>query len=362
MWQGALLLIFAVVIGIALNRAYNHLRLRRATVRKARRAYDGQYDTYLRILAGQDDLTRAYHDGDAASPYLQLLQHGAGPQAGGGPAMFSSVQNNAPLPNLGHSQLYAKSSEESARCLREVNASRNVLNNAVEDFNNFRNTFPTFVFAWILRIGEEAVEEVDVSGLKKKAVITDFRRGAPVLRPDLAHPAMPAPATNPALLSAAVPQAHPALPPGTATPAPAPGVAVPGWNQGHLTSSAGAAPSLTAGAARGGATEAFQAVPSVSLRFLSGPLAGHRLPVGGGAVIGREVGSAQIVVPDPQVSSRHAWVGMGAAGFVFVDRGSTNGSIVNGHPVPAQSEVPVKHGDVVTLGRANSVSFVIEMG
>ncbi len=111
---------------------------------------------------------------------------------------------------------------------------------------------------------------------------------------------------------------------------------------------------------RGGGTQAFQAMPDVNIRFLSGPLSGQRLPVGVGAVIGREPATAQIVVADPQVSSGHAWIDFNGPSLIFVDRGSTNGSIVNGSPIRTQVEVPVKNGDVVTLGKTNSVSFVVE--
>ncbi|HEY0465621.1 MAG TPA: FHA domain-containing protein, partial [Polyangiaceae bacterium] len=115
------------------------------------------------------------------------------------------------------------------------------------------------------------------------------------------------------------------------------------------------------GSARGGGTVAHRAIPDVAIRFLSGPLAGRRMPVGVGAVIGREASMAQIVVADGQVSGGHAWLGLTETSLIFVDRGSTNGSIVNGAPVGPQVQVPVKHGDVVTLGRTNSVSFVIEL-
>ena len=37
---------------------------------------------------------------------------------------------------------------------------------------------------------------------------------------------------------------------------------------------------------------------------------------------------------------------------VFViDQGSANGTFVNGYEIPANSEVPLNHGDVLTLGK-----------
>ena len=116
------------------------------------------------------------------------------------------------------------------------------------------------------------------------------------------------------------------------------------------------------GAARGGSTIGIAAVPEVSVRFLSGALAGQRRPVGPGVVIGRDPGIAQIVVPDSQVSGGHAWLGVHEGAIVFVDRGSTHGSIINGAPVQRQAEIAVKPGDVVTLGPATGVAFVVEAG
>ena len=36
-----------------------------------------------------------------------------------------------------------------------------------------------------------------------------------------------------------------------------------------------------------------------------------------------------------------------------VDLGSANGSSVNGYEIPANSEVPLNHGDVLSLGKFN---------
>jgi len=35
----------------------------------------------------------------------------------------------------------------------------------------------------------------------------------------------------------------------------------------------------------------------------------------------------------------------------LIDLGSANGSSVNGYEIPANSEVPLNHGDVLTLGK-----------
>jgi pSer/pThr/pTyr-binding forkhead associated (FHA) protein len=36
-----------------------------------------------------------------------------------------------------------------------------------------------------------------------------------------------------------------------------------------------------------------------------------------------------------------------------IDLGSANGSCVNGYDIPANSEVPLSHGDLLTLGKFN---------
>jgi pSer/pThr/pTyr-binding forkhead associated (FHA) protein len=36
-----------------------------------------------------------------------------------------------------------------------------------------------------------------------------------------------------------------------------------------------------------------------------------------------------------------------------IDLGSANGSSVNGYEIPANSEVPLNHGDVLSLGKLN---------
>lgn len=111
--------------------------------------------------------------------------------------------------------------------------------------------------------------------------------------------------------------------------------------------------------ARGGATHVFEAPPSLSVRFIAGPLAGKVVPFGAGAVLGREPPGAAIVIPDPGVSGAHAWIGPRGPRVVFVDRGSTNGSSVNGQPVPAGQEVEIRARDVVTLGKSGTVQFVL---
>jgi len=113
-------------------------------------------------------------------------------------------------------------------------------------------------------------------------------------------------------------------------------------------------------AARGG-TEVFSGAPSLSVRFLSGPLQGQIIPIGSGAIVGREPSVSQLVVPEAQVSSAHAWVGFNGLLLIFVDQASTNGSLVNGKPAEPHVEVPISSGDVITLGRNGKVRFSVEV-
>ena len=58
---------------------------------------------------------------------------------------------------------------------------------------------------------------------------------------------------------------------------------------------------------------------------------------------------------DKGISRLHATIRIDRSkNKVFViDLGSANGSSVNGYEIPANSEVPLNHGDVLTLGKFN---------
>lgn len=86
------------------------------------------------------------------------------------------------------------------------------------------------------------------------------------------------------------------------------------------------------------------------------------LPVQNEFSIGRLV-EGQVIAPDVDlnkyeaynmgVSRLHATIRIGPQkGKAYViDLGSQNGSFVNGFEIPANSEVPLNHGDVLTLGK-----------
>jgi RsiW-degrading membrane proteinase PrsW (M82 family) len=87
-----------------------------------------------------------------------------------------------------------------------------------------------------------------------------------------------------------------------------------------------------------------------SLVCTSGALSGRTFEVGSaGLVFGRDPSMAQVVIPDAQVSRRHAWVGYRDGNLVAVDRGSSNGIWINGAKVRESRLVP---GDRLTLGDA----------
>ena len=76
------------------------------------------------------------------------------------------------------------------------------------------------------------------------------------------------------------------------------------------------------------------------------PRAGWRQPVTP-ATIGRE--GCDIVVPDPQMSRRHAVVRALDSGVAIEDLGSKNGTFVNDRPIAGITEL--KEGDRVRFGK-----------
>lgn len=83
--------------------------------------------------------------------------------------------------------------------------------------------------------------------------------------------------------------------------------------------------------------------PAAALVCTSGPLAGESFAIGyTGLQIGRDPAAAEIVVRDARVSRRHVWVGYGAEGVMAIDRGSVNGTWVNGQRI---GEVALHPGD-----------------
>ncbi len=69
----------------------------------------------------------------------------------------------------------------------------------------------------------------------------------------------------------------------------------------------------------------------------------------GTATIGRDTGN-EIVLPVRQVSRHHAQIQCGATGCSIVDMGSTNGTFINGSPIPPRRRQPLRPGDVLGIG------------
>ena len=81
--------------------------------------------------------------------------------------------------------------------------------------------------------------------------------------------------------------------------------------------------------------------------MLSGPRTGQRIPLQNGFTIGKAPGS-HLLLDDGYTSSTHAQIGMDPAGNCrLYDRGSTNGTFVNGVRV---TEVALDHGMSVRIG------------
>src|SRR6266498_1226264 len=78
----------------------------------------------------------------------------------------------------------------------------------------------------------------------------------------------------------------------------------------------------------------------------NGPLAGRRLEVGSGLVLGRE--QADVVIDDPGVSRRHAVIRPVEDGLEIEDLNSLNGTWVNGRRIAGATRLAP--GDRVMLG------------
>ncbi len=60
--------------------------------------------------------------------------------------------------------------------------------------------------------------------------------------------------------------------------------------------------------------------------------------------------SNKVTISDGQVSGRHAEVRPEGAGYVLVDVGSTNGTLLNGAKIPPQAPQPLRDGDMINIG------------
>jgi hypothetical protein len=99
-----------------------------------------------------------------------------------------------------------------------------------------------------------------------------------------------------------------------------------------------------------GQTTAAQphAAAQATLYVMAGALAGQRLPLRHGFVIGKDP-ACDLRIDDGYTSSHHAMILMDARGNCSLqDRGSTNGTFVNG--VRVAEPVPLAHGTTIRIG------------
>ena len=95
-----------------------------------------------------------------------------------------------------------------------------------------------------------------------------------------------------------------------------------------------------------------------SIQFVSGPLSGQRFEIkADGDFIGRDGGSAQIVIGDPRISKRHVWIGVKNGRVVIADQNSRNGTFVNDPRSARVNETSLTPGDTVILGESDVARF-----
>lgn len=119
-------------------------------------------------------------------------------------------------------------------------------------------------------------------------------------------------------------------------------------------------PTPTAAPAADDATVLFTSVADAKLVCVAGVLQGMSFPVGSGLTIGRAQ-EANVVVPDPQISSRHAWVGIVDHRLLLRDLGSTNGTFLNDNLAAPVRESELKDGDLVVLGKHDQMKFRVSL-
>jgi hypothetical protein len=101
------------------------------------------------------------------------------------------------------------------------------------------------------------------------------------------------------------------------------------------------------GVAEGGSTAGSHAAAQPMLYVVNGPRAGQRIPLRHGFVIGKAP-NADLQIDDGYTSTQHAVILMDRAGNCMLqDRGSTNGTFINGVRV---AEMSLAHGMAIKIG------------
>lgn len=96
---------------------------------------------------------------------------------------------------------------------------------------------------------------------------------------------------------------------------------------------------------------------------LGGSRTGNAFPIPpAGVTIGRNPYACDIVLDDPRVSSRHAWIGFVDGMAVLRDLKSTNGTFLNAQVRVPVTETPLRSGDTILFGshQGNQFQFVAD--
>lgn len=107
-----------------------------------------------------------------------------------------------------------------------------------------------------------------------------------------------------------------------------------------------------------GRTGAASSRAGARLIGLSGRHKGSTFPIPeGGLTIGRNA-ACHIVLADPRVSQRHAWVGDVEGKITLRDLKSTNGTFLNAHLTNPVSEAALRSGDTLFFGGHQGDQFL----
>jgi len=99
---------------------------------------------------------------------------------------------------------------------------------------------------------------------------------------------------------------------------------------------------------------------SGSLHCITGSAVGRSFPIGTGVVLGRSPDGVGIVVDDPLVSERHAWVGVDGGRVTLRDLGSPGGTFLNDDFSRRVGEIELIDGDTFSLGPYGASRFRYE--
>jgi DNA-binding transcriptional ArsR family regulator len=77
------------------------------------------------------------------------------------------------------------------------------------------------------------------------------------------------------------------------------------------------------------------------------------LPASGSAIVGRDPKADVRLAYDAFASARHALLQAGPEGVLVTDLHSTNGTLLNFRPLLPGEPAPLRHGDLLTVGRSH---------